>query len=509
MCASSFHPDVWTAGSALLLHRSSPEGKASRLSKSSAISISRDWVLTHGTVLDPIVNTSDAISKFISSITPGQLTEAPVEVAKQLEFSVLRELNATIEQHIGRVAYAWICPLLMETFDRFFSTWKFYERDMCRSPLQRVLFLLVRVDSDRPQKNPSTAEQALRYLHTQSSSRSFARGAPVEIVSSPFGNLWLINSMAQGIVSNLIGGVVITDAYVFPKSEGGPVYVVSPNSGNRTLVGMVIVTMTWCQNEWVHYTFAANLALCLSVVLQQKHRPLPSIKSTIRHDKPSALDRGVVMVTCGINKGTGVLVDKDTGTFLTCSHVIEEAPEMEISIVIFRGGRYSRVPAKLLFSNTEMLPYDVAVLRVEPSMLDPSLEPVQFSDAPIVQGEPVVAVGFALLLSTRPTVSCGIVSKSLDCMLMTTCCIQSGFSGGPIISRKTGRMLGMIASNVESMDSSVHYQRMSLSVPVAVLSKPLRQYLLTDNVDVLRSLVSDDPIVKKTWALEFRLPSKL
>jgi len=44
-----------------------------------------------------------------------------------------------------------------------------------------------------------------------------------------------------------------------------------------------------------------------------------------------ALDRGVVLVRCGINWGTGVLVHKDTGTFLTCSHVVAEV-KIEFSI---------------------------------------------------------------------------------------------------------------------------------------------------------------------------------
>ena len=38
----------------------------------------------------------------------------------------------------------------------------------------------------------------------------------------------------------------------------------------------------------------------------------------------ASLDKGVVLVRCGINWGTGVLVHKDTGTFLTCSHVVAE-----------------------------------------------------------------------------------------------------------------------------------------------------------------------------------------
>jgi hypothetical protein len=36
------------------------------------------------------------------------------------------------------------------------------------------------------------------------------------------------------------------------------------------------------------------------------------------------LDKGVVLVRCGINWGAGILVDRNTGTFLTCSHVVAE-----------------------------------------------------------------------------------------------------------------------------------------------------------------------------------------
>lgn len=44
----------------------------------------------------------------------------------------------------------------------------------------------------------------------------------------------------------------------------------------------------------------------------------------IYHFYTGALDKGVVLVRCGINWGTGVLVHKNTGTFLTCSHVVAE-----------------------------------------------------------------------------------------------------------------------------------------------------------------------------------------
>jgi len=47
----------------------------------------------------------------------------------------------------------------------------------------------------------------------------------------------------------------------------------------------------------------------------------------------------------------------------------------------------SRVSAKLLYKTPDNQPYDVAVLRVNPRDVDPSLEAVQLSRAPILKGE--------------------------------------------------------------------------------------------------------------------------
>lgn len=96
-------------------------------------------------------------------------------------------------------------------------------------------------------------------------------------------------------------------------------------------------------------------------------------------------------------------------------------------------------------------------------------------------GEPVVSVGFPFFSSVRPTISSGVISKSMDCALLTTCCAQSGTSGGPIVSRATGEMLGMIVCNALSSDGAVLYPRMSLAVPAAVMDRPLREYLRTDS----------------------------
>ncbi|XP_072743113.1 peroxisomal leader peptide-processing protease-like isoform X2 [Anoplolepis gracilipes] len=509
-----------TPRSALLLH--SPIDKDPRIIPrgSSGISISKNWILMHGTALSSIIDKSHAISSFITSLVPGELTIAPKELAPELKFRVYRDLEVNddsrsgnyshVQKHLGNVVAAWKCPLLTKTFDEFFETWNFPKSSLKFDRSLRPIYLLVFItDSNRKSivKIP-TIKQALSCLLDQTL-RNPIRGSSVEIESTPFGNPVFISSIARGVISNVVGDegcVIMTDAYAFPGSEGGPVYyVIPPDCKRRIINGMVIAPLSWCRGEWVDYTFAANLAPCLLNILRKKDLRCPSIISR----QEDAFDRGVVLVRCGINWGTGVLVDKNTGTFLTCSHVVAEAPEREISIVMSTDQTNSRTWAKLLYRTPENQPYDVAILRVKPQDIDPLLRSIRLSRAPVVKGEPVVSVGFPFSSSVRPTISSGVISKSMDCALLTTCCAQSGTSGGPIVSRATGEMLGMIVCNALSSDGAVLYPRMSLAVPAAVMDRPLREYLRTDNPDVLRAFTCDDAIVRNVWNFYPLLPSKL
>ncbi|XP_020287499.1 peroxisomal leader peptide-processing protease-like [Pseudomyrmex gracilis] len=502
--------------SALLLHSSIVEDPLTSMRGSSGISISKNWILTHGTALSSIVNKSHALSTFLTNITAGELTIVPKTLASQLKFRVYRDPSVDsngrpkILEHIGGVAAAWTCPLLKKTFDDFFETWNFSKSSDYDDRFLRSMFLLVRVELDVSIVEIPAIEQELSCLLSHAL-RNPTRGSFVEIESTPLGYPVFIGSIARGVISNVVGDdgcVIMTDAHAFPGGEGGPIYVIPPDCKRRIISAMVIAPLSWCREEWVDYTFGANLAPCLISILEKNASRLrPSI--TDRENANEALDRSVVLVRSGISWGTGVLIDKDTGTFLTCSHVVSEAPEREISIVMGTNNSNSRVRAKLVYRTSENQPYDVAVLRVNPRDVDPSLRSVRLTDTPIVKGEPVISVGFPFSSRIRPTVSSGVISKSMDCALLTTCCSPSGTSGGPIISRITGEMLGMVVCTALSMDGTVVYPRISLAVPVTALSEPLREYLRTDNPDVLQALTCNDAIVRKIWNFYPYLPSKL
>ncbi|XP_012058182.1 PREDICTED: peroxisomal leader peptide-processing protease-like [Atta cephalotes] len=499
--------------SALLLHSSIdkdplPQG-------CSGISISTDWILTHGIVLDPIIDKSYAVSNFVTNMVSGELITVPRELMSELKFRVYRDLgndndsrSSPLKEHHGMIVAAWQCPLLKKTFDEFFKTWSFSKSSEFTRSL-RSIFLFVRIYNSESIVETSL-EQALSCLLNQIP-RNLIRGSSVIIESTPFGNPVFAGSIAHGVISNVVGDegcVIMTDAYAFPGGEGGPVYIILPDSKHRIISGMVIAPLSWCRGEWVDYTFAANLMPCVLNILRKKNLPCRPI--TYQENIDVALDRGVVLVRCGINWGTGVLVHKDTGTFLTCSHVVAEASEREISIIMRPDKTNSCIRAKLLYRTPENQPYDIAVLRMDPQDVDPSLKSVRLSHTAILnKGEPVVSIGFPFSSSIRPTISSGVVSKSMDCALLTTCCVQSGTSGGPIINRTTGDMLGMVVCNVLSSDGTTLYPRMSLAVPATILSGPLREYLRTDNPNVLRAFTCDDAIVCKIWDFYPFLPAKL
>lgn len=499
--------------SALLLHSPTDKGPLTLPRGCSGISISTNWILTHGAALGSIVDKSHAVSSFITNMVPGELTMVPRELTNELKFRVYRNDDlgsSSIKEHRGVTVVAWRCSLLKKTFDEFFATWNFLKSSEFDRSLRSV-FLLVRIYDDADESIVETSvEQALSCLLDQAP-RNLVRGSSVEIESTPFGNPVFIGSIARGVISNLVGDedcVIMTDAYAVPGGEGGPIYIISPDCKRRIISGMVIASLSWCRGEWVDYTFAANLAPCVLNILRKKHPCSPVVNSTYEN-ADAALDRGVVLVRCGISWGTGILVDKDTGIFLTCSHVVAEVPEREISIVMRPYKPNLRVQAKLLYRTPENQPYDVAVLRVDPQNVDPLLKSVRLSQAPILKGEPVVSVGFPFSSSIRPTISSGVISKSMDCALLTTCCVQSGASGGPIISRTTGDMLGMVVCNLLSSDGTVLYPRMSLAVPAITLSGPLREYLRTDNPDVFRAFTCADAVVRKIWDFYPFLPAKL
>lgn len=508
----------------------------------SGIMIAKHWVLTHGSLINPLMKRNSEIDNLLVNLKAGEFLKTPPKLRKEMKFRIFWEKSKNydeveMEESKGSVAILWKCPLLKETFDSLFDSWKFNKQiDRRDGLLLMPVFLMINIGSEFfHDYSIMLAREALNRFVQQDLAYP-VRGSIAEIESTPFGNPVFIDSIARGVISNIVGYqncVALSDANSVPGCEGGPVYVIGGRK-QRQICGMVIAPLSWCRGEWVDYTFIANLKVCLSRgVPQQQFCQLLKNRQclddvNLRSDNcqlADLLDRCVVPVQCGSSWGTGILIEKKSGTILTCSHVVREAPVSDIKVMLNRDENMKKksmmtkkknkkehaspTRAKLVYRTPDNKPYDVAVLRVNPEEVDPSLRSIYIQGTSVSRGDVVATAGFPFFSSSLPTISKGNVSRSLPCMLQTTCCVQSGTSGGPIVCWPSGEMLGMIVCNAISSSNSELYPRLNMAIPASVLKAPLEQYLQTNDAKVLEALASQDAVVHQTWDLHLIPRSKM
>ena len=137
---------------------------------------------------------------------------------------------------------------------------------------------------------------------------------------------------------------------------------------------------------------------------------------------------------------------------LTNAHCVEQAPRGEVSVVLEHLGRQPMRARVSLFCPE----LDVAVLEPE----DPSLlEPLEM-DLACKPGTEVVALGFPLD-SDQLRMSYGVTTGTHEHYVqLGSCSINSGNSGGPILNRKTGRVVAIAAATLADSEG------ISLGIPM-------------------------------------------
>ncbi len=139
--------------------------------------------------------------------------------------------------------------------------------------------------------------------------------------------------------------------------------------------------------------------------------------------------------------GTGIILTAD-GLALTNAHVVAGLPD--ISVGMFDG---TSARASLVGSFPEE---DIALIQIEGR---DDLFPAELGSSDALQvGAEVIAIGNALNLGGRPTVTLGIVSAlnrrleaegiSLDGLIQTDAAINPGNSGGPLVNA-AGQVVGV------------------------------------------------------------------
>ena len=146
----------------------------------------------------------------------------------------------------------------------------------------------------------------------------------------------------------------------------------------------------------------------------------------------------------GSVEGAGFVVDAERGWIMTNAHVVGRSPSV-VSIA-FKGTPYEAV------RKVYVDPYlDIAVLEIEKPKTNKTLvaAPLECDEMPSV-GHPVGAFGHPYDLDftgTRGIIS-GVTVNTSE--IQTDAAINPGNSGGPLISLKTGRVVGINTASLEN-----------------------------------------------------------
>ncbi|XP_035520024.1 peroxisomal leader peptide-processing protease [Morone saxatilis] len=350
------------------------------------------------------------------------------------------------------------------------------------------------------------------------SSSPLHKGLPVVACGSPFGSLCLdlfISTLSRGIISNLAGednAVILTDARCLPGTEGGGLFVVKGADSVR-LIGLIVSPFGWKANEWIGLTLVCSvrsifrsLIRCMSV-----QDPLRDVwlhpgeaglqMSTTAHESNAVQYPTVCLVDSGQLWGSGVVVT--SRLVVTCRHVVNR--KSKVNLKFHHRDRVHDLVGDVLFSTKASSPYDLALVQMRDSTAEAAVPRMTQSFSP---GDSVVVVGYGGLgQSCGPSMTCGILSKAISLndqtvMLQTTCAVQAGASGGAVVRRCSGELLGIVSSNTRDLAAKVTYPHLNFCIPVTVFQRLLQHFHQTRDANVFRVLDTTEEDIRRVWRLQ-------
>ncbi|XP_052755965.1 peroxisomal leader peptide-processing protease [Galleria mellonella] len=494
----------------------------------SGIKFSNRWVLTHGSILSPLKQArvlqksrgkpilNDEFYKDLPEIhvtCEKKHSKVPAVYEGVEKLSRERNLDNDADfEHIsyqisvltGRICHVWQCPILDRCVDDILYSWTIGHRDGdvdTQSQLGKALlsvFVLVDLESeDRGLKTLRPLSELLDLVKPAPE-----RGASVEVHSTPFGCEVFLNGVTRGSVCGVVGkkpSLLLTDAATALGSEGGPVFSEGPT---KELIGAVVCSVAWWRGEWVGLTLVAPLGSVLSAKLRVAPPSIPRSQPTHPHTRILGhVDATVALVRCGAAWGAGLYLGG--GLFLTCAHVVNNYASTKVSLYCagIRGAAIVR------YKSAADRAYDLALLYSNPEYW-PHLQPASIATQSAVKGEPVLAAGYPYfneqnLEDLRPTVTTGHVNNVSPSMLQTSCCVQSGFSGGPIFrltSDSKIEVLAIVVSNAKTHTGAC-YPYINMAVPVRAFMHFIQDFIQNKDVSKLSSIENNRDMIQSQWRL--------
>ncbi|KAF9422352.1 hypothetical protein HW555_001942 [Spodoptera exigua] len=443
----------------------------------SGIRFSKRWVLTHGSILSPLKE-AKIIKKakgkpilndeFYAGLPEIHVTcekkqsanpnlyESVEKLSRErnLQQGDLEHSSYLIRVLTGRICHVWQCPILDRCANDILYSWTIGHKDGdidSQTKLGTALlsvFVLIDLESD---KRGIESLRPLSYL-LDAVRPPTQRGSILEVHSTPFGCEVFLNAVTRGSICGVVGkrpSLLMTDAATALGSEGGPVFTEGP-----------------------------------TVAVPQPAKPLAPHPL---QDVLNQIDACTVLVRCGHAWGAGVYLGG--GYIVTCAHVVKSYQNHKLSVYC-RGVSETAI---VRYKTPDKKAYDLALLFTNPDRMR----------------ESVLAAGFPYfnefdLTNLIPTITSGHVNTVSPSMIQTSCCVQSGFSGGPIfrITRPKNRVevLGIIAINVTS-EGGACFPYVNMAVPAPVFSHAIANYILNKDESNLAGIENNKEMIQAQWRL--------
>lgn len=464
------------------------------------------YVLINSNVLMSYLHEHN-FNKWFNNISPGIMHFYPFSSVNEPKLRIVAEDAGKTSVCSARVMACFICNNILVSSQKYLKDWTVdCDGNQHRETLSLFFILKAATFLEQPTSNDEKKDlnKALNELLIISTSPQFLSiGQEVYIESTPFGNRAFLNSYSQGVVSNIFGeqnSLLLTDCSSTPGSEGSPVYI-KTRWKQKFIFTIVISCLNWWKGEWVGLTLAANLVPLLRELIPPSYQNINVLKSnpTFANEELQLLatfTKSVVQIVSGSLWGTGVLLNKKKGIFITNSHVIQPHTE------VFVYWRTLEIKAIVLHRTPDFEPFDLAILKANPLDLEKlDITSSVLSTEVAQRGDQIYAVGYPLFprnLMMRPSITRGCVSLVQEYVVKTTATVLPGSSGGAIF-KDNGKLIAITVSNTKLEDVGVVYPRINLAVPILVILEYLQLFLQTGDTKILTQLHSSDLSVRQQW----------
>ena len=195
---------------------------------------------------------------------------------------------------------------------------------------------------------------------------------------------------------------------------------------------------------------------------------LQEIYDTVRPSVVSVLTDGAAPST-----GTGLIIDQ-SGTIVTCAHVIDGAEQVAVLLSDDR-----RFTASVLGVDTDS---DLALLGINAT----GLTAAAFGSSDSLQvGDRVVAIGDPMGVALRGTMTEGIISgenRTLEVngtemtLIQTNTALNAGNSGGPLIN-SYGQVVGINSAKIGEESGFANAEGLGFAIPTATVQQVVSKLL--------------------------------